>query len=261
MTGSLEGRRAIVTGAGNGIGRASALLFAREGAKVLCLDRSEADAAEVARLIAEAGGTALAMAADAGDEAAVRGFTQRCVAEWGGIDIVFANAGISGGRPPIVEQTVDYWNEILRVNLVGPFLAIREAAPHMIRQGGGSIVLTASVAGLRAGAGHSAYAASKAGVISLAQTAANDFAGTGIRVNAICPGRTQTAMTKFIFDKAREQGTEDKLGHLTPLRRVGLPEEIAEMALFLASDRSSFVNGQAYAVDGGLTSTHPFAMS
>lgn len=259
MADRLVGLRAVVTGAGNGIGRASALRFAQEGARVVCVDRAAADAESVAQAIAAAGGDAIAVAADAGDEDAVRGFVARCAEAWGGVDVVFANAGISGGRPRIAEQTVAYWTEILRVNLIGPFLAIREAVPHMVRQGGGSIIMTASVAGLRANAGASAYAASKAGVISLAQTAANDLAGTGIRVNAICPGRIETAMTKPIFDRARAAGTEDRLGHLTPLRRVGTPEDIAAIAVFLASAESGFVTGQAFAVDGGLTSTHPFA--
>lgn len=259
MTARLAGRHAVVTGAGNGIGRAGALRFAREGARVVCVDRVAADAEAVAREITDQGGEAIAVAADAGDEDAVRVFIGRCVEAWGGVDVVFANAGIAAGRPRIVEQTVAHWTEILRVNLIGPFLAIRESVPHMRRQGGGSIVLTASVAGLRANAGGVAYAASKAGVISLAQTASNDLAGTGIRVNAICPGRVATAMTKPIFDRARAAGTEDRLGDLVPLRRVGTPEDIAAMAAFLASDEAGFITGQAYAVDGGLTSTHPFA--
>jgi NAD(P)-dependent dehydrogenase (short-subunit alcohol dehydrogenase family) len=257
--GRLEGKRAVVTGAASGIGRASAILFAKEGAKVVCVDRV-ADALEgTLAAIKEAGGTAVAQAADAGDEQAVKGYIDRCVTEFGGIDVVYANAGISGGGTPLLEQTVDYWSEILRINLIGPFLAIKYAAPLMVQQGKGSIVMTASVAGLRANAGMSAYAASKAGVISLAQTAANALYGTGVRVNAVCPGLIETGMTRPIFDGARKRGTEGKIGQLNPLRRAGRPEEIAAMALFLASDDASYVNGQAYAVDGGLSSTHPFA--
>ena len=198
------------------------------------------------------------VAADAGDEEAVAGFVEHCVREHGGVDTVYANAGISGGLVPLAEQTVEYWQTVLRINLIGPFLAIKHASPHMIRQGGGSIICTASVAGLRANAGGTAYSASKAGVISLVQTAANEFYGTGVRVNAICPGLIETGMTKPIFDIARSRGTDQKIGQLNPLRRYGEPEEIAHMALFLASDEASYVNGQAIAVDGGLSSTHPF---
>lgn len=128
-----------------------------------------------------------------------------------------------------------------------------------MRQGSGSIVLTASVAGLRANAGGSPYSASKAGVISLAQTAAYSLSGTGVRVNAICPGLIETGMTKPIFEYARARGSADRIGQINPLRRAGQPEEIAAAALFLASDESSYVNGQAFAVDGGLSSSHPYA--
>jgi len=150
---------------------------------------------------------------------------------------------------------------VLRVNLIGPFLAIKHAAPHMISRGKGSIVLTASVAGLRANAGGHPYSASKAGVISLAQTSANSLAGTGVRVNAICPGLIETGMTKPVFDRARSKGTEDRIGQLNPLKRAGVPEEIAGAALFLASDDASYVNGQAIVVDGGLSSSHPIVIS
>jgi len=144
------------------------------------------------------------------------------------------------------------------VNLIGTFLAIKHAGQHMVKQGSGSIVCTASVAGLRANAGGNAYSASKAGVISLVQTAANSFFGSGVRVNAICPGLIETGMTKPIFDYARGRGTAANLGQLNPLARYGEPQEIAAMAAFLASDEASYVNGQAIAVDGGLSATHPF---
>lgn len=258
--GRLSGKVAIVTGASSGIGRASATLFAREGAKVLAVDRvAEALEATVAG-ISGAGGIAQAFAADAGDEDAVKAYVARALEAFGGLDVIYANAGISGGLVPLHEQTVEHWQEILRVNLIGPFLAIKHGSPHMVEQGKGSIVLTASVAGLRANAGGHPYSASKAGVISLAQTAANySLFGTGVRVNAVCPGLIETGMTKPIFDMARSRGTERKIGQLNPLRRYGVPEEIAAMALFLASDEASYVNGQAFAVDGGLSSTHPFA--
>ena len=153
------------------------------------------------------------------------------------------------------------WEEILRVNLIGPFLAIKHVSPHMMKKGKGSIICTASVAGLRANAGSTPYSASKAGVISLVQTAANQFYGTGIRVNAICPGLIETGMTAPIFEGARARGSEGKIGQLNPTARYGHPDEIANMALFLASDEASYVNGQAIPVCGGLSSTHPFAPS
>ena len=257
--GRLSGKRAIITGAASGIGRASLLLFAREGARVLAVDREVAALDAAVTEAAAAGGSALALAADAGDEASVADVVGRCVTEWGGVDAVFANAGVSGGRIPLLEQTVEQWQEILRVNLIGPWLMIKHAAPAMIGQGGGSIVCTASVAALRANAGGSPYSASKAGVVSLIQTAANALLGTGVRVNAICPGLIETGMTRPIFDLARARGTESRIGQLNPLQRHGRPDEIAAAALFLASDESSYVNGQAFAVDGGLSSTHPFA--
>ncbi len=256
--GRLNGKRAIVTGAGSGIGRASALLFAKEGAAVLAVDKTADAVAETARQIAAAGGKAIAMAADAGSEADVEAYVKRALAEFGGLDVVYANAGISGGLVPLFEQTVEHWQEILRVNLIGPFLAIKHAGRHMVARKSGSIVCTASVAGLRANAGGNPYSSSKAGVISLVQTAANSFYGTGVRVNAICPGLIETGMTKPIFDFARERGTDRNIGQLNPMNRFGLPEEIATMAAFLASDDASYVNGQAIAVDGGLSATHPF---
>jgi NAD(P)-dependent dehydrogenase (short-subunit alcohol dehydrogenase family) len=257
--GRLQGKRAVVTGAGSGIGRASARLFAAEGAALLIVDKAAPAVEETAAQIRTAGGKVTALAANAGVEGEVRGFIDKAVRDLGGLDVVYANAGISGGLVPLFEQTVEMWQEILRVNLIGPFLAIRHAAPHMIEQGKGAIVCTASVAGLRANAGGHPYSASKAGVISLVQTAANSLAGTGVRVNAICPGLIETGMTQPIFERARERGTEARIGQLNPLQRHGEPEEIAAMALFLASDDASYVNGQAIAVDGGLSSTHPFA--
>jgi NAD(P)-dependent dehydrogenase (short-subunit alcohol dehydrogenase family) len=255
----LQGKRAVVTGAGGSIGRATALLFAREGARVLGVDRDAASVTETAGQITAAGGEALAVAADAGSEADVTAFVAQAVAAWGGVDVLHANAGISGGFTPFLETTVALWEEVLRVNLVGAFLAVRAAAPGMIAQGGGSIICTASVAGLRANAAGAPYSASKAGVISLVQTAANALIGTGVRVNAICPGLIETGMTRTIFERARERGTEGRIGQLNPMQRAGRPEEIAGMALFLASDAASYVNGQAFAVDGGLSSTLPFA--
>lgn len=261
--GRLKGKRAIVTGAGSGIGRATALLFAAEGAQVLAADRSadglQATLTQAAGLdLARHGGRLLTATADAGAEADVRALVERAVHELGGLDVIYANAGVSGGGIPITEQTVELWQETLRVNLIGPFLAIKHAGAHMAAQGRGSIICTASVAALRSNAGGNPYSASKAGVVSLVQTSANSFWGTGVRVNAICPGLIETGMTRPVFERARDAGQGDKLGQINPLARYGLPQEIAAMALFLASDESSYVNGQALAVDGGLTSSHPF---
>ncbi len=246
----LDGKAAIVTGAGSGIGRASTILFAQEGAQVLAVDRDEAGLEQTIKDVKEAGLQAFSRPADAGLESDVKAYVDEALTRFGKLDVVYANAGISGGLVPLFEQSVEHWQEILRINLIGPFLAIKHAAPHMISQKKGSIVMTASVAGLRANAGGNPYSASKAGVISLAQTAANSLLGTGVRVNAVCPGLIETGMTKPIFDMARERGTQDKIGQLNPLSRYGVPREIASMALFLASDDASYVNGQAFAVDG-----------
>jgi NAD(P)-dependent dehydrogenase (short-subunit alcohol dehydrogenase family) len=254
--GRLAGRSAVITGAASGIGRAAARLFAREGASVVCVDRAET-VIETADLISGAGGTAVSLQGDAGEDDFVRRFVDRAVSEFGGLDVCWANAGILGGFGPLRDQTAEVWSEVLRVNLIGAFLAVKHASRVMVEKRRGSIILTASVAGLRSGAGDPAYSASKAGVISLVQTAANDLYGTGVRVNAICPGLIETGMTRPIFEGARARGTEGKIGQLNPLTRGGVPDEIACAGLFLASDESSYVNGQAIAVDGGLSSSHP----
>jgi NAD(P)-dependent dehydrogenase (short-subunit alcohol dehydrogenase family) len=236
----LTGKVALITGAASGIGKATSELFRSEGATVI-----GADVGDGADLVA-----------DAGSEEEVRRLVEEVVQKHGPLDIFFANAGISGGFASIAEQSAADWSEILRVNLIGPFLAIKYAAPHMAARGG-SIICTASVAGLRSGAGGAAYSASKAGVINLVQTAAQQLSGSGIRVNAICPGLIETGMTKPIYDIARDSGQEGRIGELNPMQRGGEPQEIAQAALFLASEESSYVNGAAIVVDGGLSSSHP----
>lgn len=237
----LHDKIAIVTGAASGIGKAAVELFRNEGAKVIGADLSGA----------------VDIRADAGDEADVERLVEEANSRYGGLDIVFANAGVSGGWATISEQSAADWAEILRVNLIGPFLAIKYAAPLLKKRGGGSIICTASVAGLRSGAGGAAYSASKAGVINLVATAAQQLSGSGIRVNAICPGLIETGMTKGVYDMARAAGQEERIGELNPLKRGGEPEEIARAAMFLASDEASYVNGAALVVDGGLSSSHP----
>ncbi|PCG16149.1 MAG: SDR family NAD(P)-dependent oxidoreductase [Sphingomonas sp.] len=246
----------IVTGAGSGIGRAAATLFAAEGGRVVVADINEtADA--TAQAIRDAGGTAEAIRIDAGNEDDVAKAVALAVERFGGLDVMFANAGISGGMANIFDTDVSLITEVLRVNLIGPYLAVKHAAPQIAERGGGAIILTASVAGIRSGAGSPAYSASKAGVINLAMVSAQQLSGSNVRVNAICPGLTETGMTKPTFDYARDAGKMDRVGRLNPLRRGAQPEELAKVALFLASDDASYVNGQAIAVDGGLSSSHP----
>jgi NAD(P)-dependent dehydrogenase (short-subunit alcohol dehydrogenase family) len=237
MSGRLQGKVAIVTGAASGIGKASAALFAAEGATVLAADVESGEGI---------------IGADAGREEDVIGLVELAKREHGGLDIFFANAGISGGLASLFEQSPEDWQEILRINLIGPWLAAKHAAPVMKERGGGSIIATASVAGIRACAGGPAYSASKAGVINFVTVAATQLCGANIRVNAICPGLIETGMTKGIFDGARSSGREAMLGQLNPLKRYGVPEEIAKAALFLASDDASYVTGAELAVDGGM---------
>ena len=256
--GRLEGKSVIITGAGSGIGRAASLLFTREGAKLIAVDRTEA-VKDTVEQVKKAGGIAEAVMADAGSEQDVKAFIDLAVSKYGKLDAIWANAGVSGGLIPIAEQTVEHWQEILRINLIGPFLAIKYSMPHMIAQGHGAIVCTASVAGLKSGASGHPYASSKAGVISLVQTTAYSLSGTGVRINAVCPGLIETGMTKPVFDRAKQRGTADKIGQLNPLKRAGQPHELAAMGLFLVSDEASYVNGQAIPVDGGLTASMPYA--
>jgi NAD(P)-dependent dehydrogenase (short-subunit alcohol dehydrogenase family) len=256
--GRLEGKSIIVTGAGSGIGRAASLLFTKEGAKLIAVDRAEG-VKDTVDQVRKSGGTAEAVIADAGSEKDVIAYIERAVSSYGRLDAIWANAGVSGGLVPLAEQTVEHWQEILRINLIGAFLAIKYATPHMIKQRSGAILCTASVAGLKSGASGHPYAASKAGVISLVQTTAYSLSGTGVRINAVCPGLIETGMTKPVFDRAKERGTEDKIGQLNPLKRAGQPHELATMGLFLLSDEASYVNGQAFPVDGGLTASMPYA--
>jgi NAD(P)-dependent dehydrogenase (short-subunit alcohol dehydrogenase family) len=253
----LEGKRAVVTGGGSGIGRASALRFAREGASLLVVGRSSNTNDVVDEIKAE-GLVAQGLVIDASIEENVAEIVRRCVADLGGLEVFFANIGATGTNTPFLEQTVEEWSEVYRINVISCFLGIKYAGRHMVEKGYGSIILTSSAASLRANAGAISYSASKAAVNNLAQTAANAFAGTGVRVNAVLPGLVETQLTRSVFEDARARGIEGKLGHVTPMKRPGRADEIAAAAAFLASDDSSYVDGQLLSVDGGVSSTHPF---
>ena len=253
----LTSKNIVITGAGSGIGRATSLLAASYGANIVCVDLTEG-AQTTAQEIIGAGGSAVSVQADVTNEAEVEGFIQHCVDEFGSIDAIYANAGVSGGGKSVTELTVEDWQRTLGVNTVGVFLAVKHSLKHFLAQEYGAILCTASVAGLRANAGGVDYSASKAGVISIVQTTAYQTYGSGVRINAVCPGLIETGMTKPTFDRARERGKEDKIGQINPMKRFGQPGEVGEMACFLLSDRASYVHGQAVPVDGGLSSSHPW---
>lgn len=253
----LQGRRAIITGAGSGIGRASALRFATEGASVLAVGRREDPLRETAAQVAAAGGTCLWHVADAADESAMAETIRRCTADLGGLEVIFANAGNTDSVTPFLDQTVAQWEGMFRDNVITAFIACKLAGAHMCDHGGGSIILNSSTGSLRARGGTEAYCAAKAAVNHLTMTAACAFAGRNVRVNAILPGLTETGLTKPMFDWARETGRIDRMGRLTPMQRPGFVEDMAAVAAFLASDDAAYVDGQLIAVDGGISATHP----
>lgn len=265
-SGRLEGKVAIVTGVGSkiSIGYQSAVAFGREGAKVLCVDVDSQHLEEAAKEIQSAGSDAVGLVADVTKDHET--IVSKVLERWGRLDIYFANAGVMGaGLVGWKDISSEVFMKTLQVNTLGVFLGIQSAVKAMERNKdpvsgvptGGSILVTASVAGLRAGAGPSDYSASKAAVISLVQTIAFQLPGTRIRVNAICPGLIETGMTSPVFEMARERGTVHKIGQLNPTKRAGNADEVAKLAVFLASDEASYVNGQAIPVDGGLSCALP----
>lgn len=247
--GRLEGKVAIITGAANGIGRATAVLFAREGAKMVLADVNIEGLKETFDLVKKEGGEAITKKVDVSLEQEVKELIELTLQTYSQIDILCNNAGIGGAL-----GTEEYaWKRVYEVNVLGAVYGIKYAGPHMQERKCGSIVNTASVAGIRAGAGGNAYSASKAALINFTKTAACDMGGFNVRVNSVCPGLIETGMTKMMFDYARETGRIGKMGNRCELRRYGVPEEVAYAILFLASDEASFITGQSLPVDGGNT--------
>ena len=250
MSGRFAGRGILVTGGGSGIGRAAALLFAREGGRLAVVDQDEGEAQATAKSIREAGGEALAIGADVSREADCRGMVERALAAHGRLHVAFNNAGVGASGFAVADEEEVAWSRLIDVNLKGIFLAMKYEIPAMVGAGGGAIVNTASVAGLVGERGIGAYAASKHGVVGLTRTAALDYIGQGVRINAICPGATRTRLLANWFQDPK---VEQFILSRHPIGRIAEPEEIARAVLFLASDDASFVVGQALAVDGGLT--------
>ncbi len=248
----LQGKVALITGAGNGIGRQTALLFSKEGANVVLTDLLEDAVHETVRLVKEAGGEAAGIMADVTVAEQVETSVKFALASFGKLDILINNAG--AGRPPVrlTEQSEEDWDFTLDVNLKGVFLGLKYGIPAL-KASGGSVVNLASAAGLRGTPKLGPYGAAKAGVVQLTKTAALEWARYGIRVNAVCPSWTKTNMVDALLNTTPDPAqTEQRMIHEIPLGRLGQPHEIANAILFLASEESSFITGAILPVDGGL---------
>jgi len=239
MPGLVQGKIALVTGGGSGIGRATALKLAKEGAKVMIADYVPEGGERTVRMIEEAGGEASFVAADVSVTKQVEAMVAKTIASYGRIDCAFNNAGIEGRMANTVECTEETWDRTIAINLKGVWLCMKYEIPQMLKQGGGTIVNTASIAGLVGFEGLPAYNASKGGVVQLTRTAALEFATKNIRVNCVCPGVIRTPMVERLLDN--RSFTEEQLNAGEPVGRMGKPEEIAEGVLWLLSDASSFV--------------------
>jgi len=250
--GRLDGKVAGITGAASGIGRGTAIRFAGEGAAVVIADLNVEGGEAAVRDCKENGGRAVFQKTDVSAEADVKAAVARAVKEFGRLDIMYNNAGLGGAVGPIDETTVENWDKSLAILLRSVFLGMKFAIPEMRKVGGGSIISTASVAGLRGGAGPHAYSAAKAAVINLTRSVALEVGKDRIRVNCICPGGINTPLINTRLPGG-EQVAEQFLALIQPIPRAGHPHDMAAMALFLASDDSEWVTGTAMVVDGGLT--------
>jgi NAD(P)-dependent dehydrogenase (short-subunit alcohol dehydrogenase family) len=243
----LQGKVALITGGGSGMGRASSLLFAEEGARVVVVDRVASSGDETVRMIRDAGGEASYVNADVAEAPDAEMMVSTAVATYGRLDVLFNNAGIEGPSVKLLEYGEDNWHRVIAVNLTAVYYAMRAAIPHMVEQGGGVILSTASVAGLVGLARSSAYSAAKAGVIGLSRTVALEYGAQNIRVNCICPGFIHTPMMDRVLGGRPQAAIEPHV----PLHRVGQVEDIARAALYLASDEAAYVTGVPFVVDGG----------
>jgi NAD(P)-dependent dehydrogenase (short-subunit alcohol dehydrogenase family) len=254
MAGRVSGKVALITGGGSGIGRATAILFAREGAQVAIADYSRDGGEHTVRTIKDAGGEALFIEANVAIPKQVEAMVARTVEAYGRLDCAFNNAGIEGemghgSQINIADCSEENWANIIAINLTGVFLCMKHEIPQMLEHGGGSIVNTASAAGLIGLSGGTAYVASKHGVAGLTKSAALEYAKSGIRINAVCPGFIRTAMTERAMDGGSI--SEEMMIAAEPIGRIGKPEEIANVVLFLCSDDASYVTGLPMPVDGG----------